>query len=197
MESWSSPDALHNGLKARGVSRAPAALHRADFSVGAKCLGKSRAPGKVYSGCGKAGQGAGMKDRPQGRYSHASRARRLLLALAPAPALAGEVQPTMTGDVRIHDPSVIEVDGQFAAFGTGGAGADAGGHPDKDLARRGEVDRRRRDWRWRARLGEGCAGLSADQCLGPFGQQARRDSFPLLCAVDLWRQRKRDRADDQ
>ena len=45
----------------------------------------------------------------------------LLLAFGGAPALAGEVQPTMTGDVRIHDPSVIEVDGRFAASGTGRA----------------------------------------------------------------------------
>ncbi len=50
----------------------------------------------------------------------------LLLGLVPAPALAGEVQPTMTGDVRIHDPSVIEVDGRFAAFGTGGEGPTRG-----------------------------------------------------------------------
>ena len=50
----------------------------------------------------------------------------LLLALAPALALAEEVQPTMTGDVRIHDPSVIEVDGRFAAFGTGVSGPTRG-----------------------------------------------------------------------
>jgi arabinan endo-1,5-alpha-L-arabinosidase len=36
-----------------------------------------------------------------------------------APVRAAEVQPTMTGDTRIHDPSVIEVDGRYAAFGTG------------------------------------------------------------------------------
>jgi arabinan endo-1,5-alpha-L-arabinosidase len=31
-------------------------------------------------------------------------------------------QPRLTGDTRIHDPSVIEVDGRFAAFGTGRQG---------------------------------------------------------------------------
>jgi arabinan endo-1,5-alpha-L-arabinosidase len=50
----------------------------------------------------------------------------LLLALGTAPALADQVQPTMTGDVRIHDPSVIEVDGKFAAFGTGVQGPTRG-----------------------------------------------------------------------
>ena len=49
-----------------------------------------------------------------------------LLALAPALALAEEVQPTMTGDTRIHDPSVTEVDGRFAAFGTGEQGRTRG-----------------------------------------------------------------------
>jgi arabinan endo-1,5-alpha-L-arabinosidase len=49
-----------------------------------------------------------------------------LLALIGAPALAQNVQPTMTGDVRIHDPSAIEVDGRFAAFGTGSQGPSRG-----------------------------------------------------------------------
>ncbi|MBV8441897.1 MAG: arabinan endo-1,5-alpha-L-arabinosidase [Hyphomicrobiales bacterium] len=31
-------------------------------------------------------------------------------------------QPRLTGDTRIHDPSVIEVDGRYAAFGTGEQG---------------------------------------------------------------------------
>jgi arabinan endo-1,5-alpha-L-arabinosidase len=39
-----------------------------------------------------------------------------------APLRAAEVQPQLTGDTRIHDPSVIEVDGQYAAFGTGEQG---------------------------------------------------------------------------
>ncbi len=56
----------------------------------------------------------------------AARALCLLLVLASAGALAEEVQPTMTGDVRIHDPSVIEIDGSFAAFGTGAQGPTKG-----------------------------------------------------------------------
>jgi arabinan endo-1,5-alpha-L-arabinosidase len=43
----------------------------------------------------------------------------LLLA---ALARAGEPQPRMTGDIRIHDPSVIEIDDRFIAVGTGEQG---------------------------------------------------------------------------
>ncbi len=50
----------------------------------------------------------------------------LVFALLGAPALGQTVQPTLTGDVRIHDPSVIEVDGRFAAFGTGVSGRSHG-----------------------------------------------------------------------
>ncbi len=35
---------------------------------------------------------------------------------------AAEQQPRMTGDTRIHDPSVIEIDGRFVAVGTGQQG---------------------------------------------------------------------------
>lgn len=45
----------------------------------------------------------------------------LALALLAAPAFAVD-QPPLTGDVRIHDPSVIEVGGAWAAFQTGEAG---------------------------------------------------------------------------
>jgi arabinan endo-1,5-alpha-L-arabinosidase len=44
------------------------------------------------------------------------------LLLAAAALRAAEVQPQLTGDTRIHDPSVIEVDGTYAAFGTGEQG---------------------------------------------------------------------------
>ena len=56
----------------------------------------------------------------------AARALLVLLAVVGAPALAQIAQPAMTGDVRIHDPSVIEVDGRFAAFGTGAQGRSRG-----------------------------------------------------------------------
>jgi arabinan endo-1,5-alpha-L-arabinosidase len=50
-----------------------------------------------------------------------------LLALA-TPAAAADLppQPQLTGDLRIHDPSVIEVGGRFAAFGTGEQGLTRG-----------------------------------------------------------------------
>lgn len=35
------------------------------------------------------------------------------------PALAQTTQPVLTGDVRIHDPSIVEVNGEFIAFATG------------------------------------------------------------------------------
>ena len=44
------------------------------------------------------------------------------LLQAAAPLRAADVQPRLTGDTRIHDPSVIEVDGKYAAFGTGEQG---------------------------------------------------------------------------
>jgi arabinan endo-1,5-alpha-L-arabinosidase len=44
------------------------------------------------------------------------------LLLFTAPLSAASPQPQLTGDTRIHDPSVIEVDGRFAAFGTGQQG---------------------------------------------------------------------------
>jgi arabinan endo-1,5-alpha-L-arabinosidase len=46
----------------------------------------------------------------------------VLLVQAAAPLEAADVQPRLTGDTRIHDPSVIEVDGKYAAFGTGEQG---------------------------------------------------------------------------
>ncbi len=45
-----------------------------------------------------------------------------ILALVAAPLHAAELQPRLAGDTRIHDPSVIEVDGRYAAFGTGEQG---------------------------------------------------------------------------
>jgi arabinan endo-1,5-alpha-L-arabinosidase len=51
--------------------------------------------------------------------------RTLGLALAlllVAPLRAAEPQPQMTGDVRIHDPSIVEIYGQFVAVGTGEQG---------------------------------------------------------------------------
>lgn len=46
----------------------------------------------------------------------------MLLGLASPAAWAADSPPRLTGDVRIHDPSVIEVDGQWVAFFTGQEG---------------------------------------------------------------------------
>jgi len=43
-----------------------------------------------------------------------------------APLHAAGLQPQLRGDTRIHDPSVIEVDGRFAAFGAGERGRTRG-----------------------------------------------------------------------
>src|SRR5215472_11973228 len=45
-----------------------------------------------------------------------------LALLSTTPVRAVESQPKMTGDTVIHDPSVIEFDGRFVAFGTGREG---------------------------------------------------------------------------
>ncbi len=49
-----------------------------------------------------------------------------LLLMLGLPLHAAIFQPQLSGDTRIHDPSVIEVDGQYAAFGTGGQGLTRG-----------------------------------------------------------------------
>lgn len=47
-------------------------------------------------------------------------------ALLAGPAPAADLQPILTGDVRIHDPSVIEVGDGFVAFETGRQGMSRG-----------------------------------------------------------------------
>ena len=49
-------------------------------------------------------------------------ARLAILLLLATPAFAADPQPELAGDLRIHDPSVIEVGGRYAAFGTGEQG---------------------------------------------------------------------------
>ena len=49
-----------------------------------------------------------------------------LVVLLGAPALAVEPQPKLAGDTHIHDPSVIEIDHMFFAFGTGEVGRNRG-----------------------------------------------------------------------
>jgi arabinan endo-1,5-alpha-L-arabinosidase len=45
-----------------------------------------------------------------------------ILLLLATPLHAADLQPKLTGDTRIHDPSIIEVEGRYAAFGTGEQG---------------------------------------------------------------------------
>jgi arabinan endo-1,5-alpha-L-arabinosidase len=50
----------------------------------------------------------------------------VLFSVVGAAAAGGSTQPVLTGETGIHDPSVIVVDGNYVAFGTGGsAGAGA------------------------------------------------------------------------
>ena len=49
-------------------------------------------------------------------------ARLAIWLLLVAPAYAADLQPELSGDTRIHDPSVIEAGGRYAAFGTGTQG---------------------------------------------------------------------------
>jgi arabinan endo-1,5-alpha-L-arabinosidase len=49
-------------------------------------------------------------------------ARLAILLLLATPLYGADLQPMLTGDTRIHDPSIIEVDGKYAAFGTGEQG---------------------------------------------------------------------------
>ncbi len=64
------------------------------------------------------------KSSLQGRGNRWMRLRAwLFIALVAAtPAAAAEAQPVLTGDIRIHDPSIIEVDGSYVAFQTGQEG---------------------------------------------------------------------------
>lgn len=43
----------------------------------------------------------------------------LALVLAATPAIAADAQPVLTGDTRMHDPSIIEIDGRYVGFQTG------------------------------------------------------------------------------
>jgi arabinan endo-1,5-alpha-L-arabinosidase len=74
-------------------------------------------------------QAARIGARAAGRYACLQMIRFLALAallLSAAPLHAAETQPVLTGDTRIHDPSVIEAGGRYAAFGTGEQGPSRG-----------------------------------------------------------------------
>jgi arabinan endo-1,5-alpha-L-arabinosidase len=63
---------------------------------------------------------------PHGNALHVSSKAVAILLLLAAPLQAAEPQPRLTGDTHIHDPSIIEVDGKFVAFGTGEQGRNHG-----------------------------------------------------------------------
>ena len=117
-----------------------------------RCVGQCPAPGRERRGDGQAIGGSrpasrtlGMARGPFGESEWAGCLKTLaLLAIvlvlgAPLKA-AAEQQPQMTGDTRIHDPSVIEINGRFVAVGTGRAGAYARRHPSQGLDGRAQVD---------------------------------------------------------
>jgi arabinan endo-1,5-alpha-L-arabinosidase len=59
-----------------------------------------------------------------------------ILLLPVAPLRAVDRLPQLTGDIRIHDPPIIDVDGQYTAFGTGERGPLSRRDPGQDVARR-------------------------------------------------------------
>jgi arabinan endo-1,5-alpha-L-arabinosidase len=63
---------------------------------------------------------------PLGNAIHASSKAAAILLLLAAPLQAAEPQPKLAGDTHIHDPSIIQVDGKYVAFGTGEQGRNRG-----------------------------------------------------------------------
>jgi arabinan endo-1,5-alpha-L-arabinosidase len=63
---------------------------------------------------------------PLGVALHASSKAAAILLLLATPLHAAEPQLRLAGDTHIHDPSIIEVDGKFVAFGTGEQGRNHG-----------------------------------------------------------------------
>src|ERR1700690_531597 len=94
------------------IGRVPRTL--APKSLGLKVVGRVRE---------HAGESAVRPARRKGAGGALGLGLPLLLA---APLMAGEPQPQMTGDVQIHDPSVIEIGGQFVAAATGPQGPPPG-----------------------------------------------------------------------
>ena len=91
----------------------------------------------------------------------------------------------MTGDLRIHDPSVIEIGGQFVAVGTGQQGPTHG-------AIRVKTSPDGVKWTDAGLIGKGppawaeaALGFQAAQRLGALDQPAGRDGLPLLLPVEL------------
>ena len=91
----------------------------------------------------------------------------------------------MIGDVQIHDPTVIEIDGQFVALGTGRQGPTMGPSAPRPRPMASQ-------WTDAGVIGQGppawavsYARFQALQRLGAIDQPARQDSFSLLLPVEL------------
>ena len=121
----------------------------------------------------------------------------IVLVLGAPLKAAAEQQPQMTGDTRIHDPSVIEINGRFVAVGTGQQGPTHG-------AIRVKVSTDGLKWTEAGLIGEGpppwsssSAGFQAAQRLGALDQPSWEHDLPLLLLVELRAQCERHRAHDQ
>ena len=91
----------------------------------------------------------------------------------------------MTGDTRIHDPSVIEIDGRFVAVGTGEQGPTHGAIRVKTSPDGIDWTDAGRDRQRPARVGSSGARLQAAQRLGSLDQPSRRHGLSLLLPVEL------------
>ena len=79
-----------------------------------------------------------------------------VLLLLAGPLRAAEPQPKLLGDIYIHDPSVIETDGEYVALGTGEAGRQHG-------AIRVKTSRDGIEWTNRGAIGGGAPAWAVDK----------------------------------
>ena len=123
-----------------------------------------------------------------------------VLALAlffAAPLRAAEPQPQMTGDTRIHDPSVIEIGGRFVAVGTGQQGPTHGAiqvktSPDGVAwTDAGVIGKGPPAW------AQAALGFKPLNVWAPSISRRGEHGLPLLLPVELRPQRERHRAHDQ
>ena len=106
-----------------------------------------------------------------------------ILVLPAAPLRAADLppQPRLTGDTRIHDPSVIEVDGRYAAFGTGEQGLYRGAIKVKTSPEGVNWTDAGADRKGRPQMGDRFARLPADECLGPSVSRRGGTVFLYYC----------------
>ena len=114
------------------------------------------------------------------------------------PAAAGPTQPVMQGDLGIHDPTMIVVDGTYVAFYTGPEGGVDRGALKLKTSPDGIT------WKDMGSLGKGipawvqpALGVKPPNLWAPIGVGAWRHLLPLLRRLDLRHEPQRHRADDQ